>query len=542
MRVILLLLLLCVNVVAKEPLDCSWDDDPPCVLIPITNSNVIGDNATPTYKIDKQTIQKHNLIDLPSVLNFVQGMDVSQSGPTGQQASMFLRGTNSNHTLVLMNGMPINDFSTPTAQFDFGQDFMSNVQMIEVYKGSAGAHYGADAIGGAVNFVTHVDYEKRISIDSENMSGNYYVRTPNDWDISVSGGVHESETQSALAGDPETDKVENQSIGVNISKWYDYNFHFKTSLFARNTWAEIDGHSLGTYEDKWSDNDFFAIQTGFDYLTRYGTSSLTLHTHEYDRDYDDANYDSQSYMIRAEHSKKNYGFGFDYKHDDSYGKSTWSEHKGRHHNLGLFGNFSYDMFSYHHRIDEDHSTYKIGFFKPVNDLFSLRGSHSTGYKNKTQWSDTEYSDTNEIGFDYNTLTTTVFQSNIGNLDTSGLELGYNVKNVKLFASHLTSKKNGVDQLRRPELNLGLLHTFENKDGVNFTTNYKYKGKHWDIHNSNWSTIAMPETHLLDLTVSKNFWGFDLGFTVNNLLDEQYQSPHGFSQDGRNLKLQLSSSF
>ena len=53
---------------------------------------------------------------------------------------------------------------------------------------------------------------------------------------------------------------------------------------------------------------------------------------------------------------------------------------------------------------------------------------------------------------------------------------------------------------------------------------------------------MPETHLLDLTVSKNFWGFDLGFTVNNLLDEQYQSPHGFSQDGRNLKLQLSSSF
>ena len=126
------------------------------------------------------------------------------------------------------------------------------------------------------------------------MSGNYYVRTPNDWDISVSGGVHESETQSALAGDPETDKVENQSIGVNISKWYDYNFHFKTSLFARNTWAEIDGHSLGTYEDKWSDNDFFAIQTGFDYLTRYGTSSLTLHTHEYDRDYDDANYDSSN--------------------------------------------------------------------------------------------------------------------------------------------------------------------------------------------------------------------------------------------------------
>ena len=139
----------CGKISAEEVSDCNWSDNPPClhINVPLGNSNLVGDQISPTYKISKQEIQKYNLIDLPKVLNFVQGSDVTQSGPTGQQSSVFLRGSNSNHTLVLLNGIPINDFSTPTGAHDFGQDFMFNVQQIDVYKGSAGAHYGADAIG-----------------------------------------------------------------------------------------------------------------------------------------------------------------------------------------------------------------------------------------------------------------------------------------------------------------------------------------------------------------------------------------------------------
>ena len=66
----------------------------------------------------------------------VSGLDIFQSGPKGQQTSIFTRGSESNHTLVLLNGISINDFSTPTGAFDFGQDFMFNVTQIEVYKGS----------------------------------------------------------------------------------------------------------------------------------------------------------------------------------------------------------------------------------------------------------------------------------------------------------------------------------------------------------------------------------------------------------------------
>jgi len=163
MLVTALAVFFCGKISATETIECSWKDDPPCLTIPVGNSNKLNDQISPTYKISKTEMQKHNLIDLPSVLNFVQGTDVAQSGPIGQQASIFVRGTNSNHTLVLLNGIPINDASTPTGAHDFGQDFMFNVYQIEVYKGSAGAHYGADAIGGAVNLVTTVDYQKRIS-------------------------------------------------------------------------------------------------------------------------------------------------------------------------------------------------------------------------------------------------------------------------------------------------------------------------------------------------------------------------------------------
>ena len=103
-------------------------------------------------------------------------------------------------------------------------------------------------------------------------------------------------------------------------------------------------------------------------------------------------------------------------------------------------------------------------------------------------------------------------------------------------------KKNVKQLRRPNYSLGFMHNYDFVNDVSLTTNYKYKGKHLDIHNSNWSTISMPETHLLDLSLTKTFYGINFGVTMSNVLDEKYQSPHGFSQDGRSFNFALSSNF
>ena len=75
------------------------------------------------------------------------------TGPKGQQASMFMRGTGSNHTLVMINGIPINDQSTTQGLHDFGVDFIQTIQQVEVYPGSSATHFGTNAVGGAINII-----------------------------------------------------------------------------------------------------------------------------------------------------------------------------------------------------------------------------------------------------------------------------------------------------------------------------------------------------------------------------------------------------
>ena len=541
-RLILVLALVFSNANAKVN-DCQWGNQTPCVVISkgINNSNAIGDKVSPTIIIKKSDIEKYNLIDLNRVLNYIQGIDVTQSGPTGQQGSVFLRGTNSNHTLVLLNGIPINDHSTPTGAHDVGQDFMSTVQQIDVYKGSSGAHWGADAVGGAINFRTTVDYDKRLSVsgngNDKTINGNYF-KSINGYDLSITAGEHQSKNVSALSGAEEKDGTDNKSIAVNVSKWYDL-VHWRTTWFARNTFSDIDGHSLAIQDGKWADNTFYAFQTGLDYKN----SSLTLHTHSYDRDYDDAHYDSLNYTLRATQQYENFGFGFDYKHNESYSETQWSTANRDLYNLGYFFNLSHNIFSYHHRFDEEHETYKLGFFKELDSGFSISGSTSTSYKEATTWTATEYGDSQELTLTKNNFATTIFKNDIGALNSDGIEFSYKQENSKFFISHLNSKTNDSVNLRRPNWSLGFMNTQDLTNNFTLTTNYKYKGKHLDVHNVTFkSGISMPETHLLDLNLGYNYHGIEFGVSLLNLLDERYEAPHGFSQEGRKFTMGFKRSF
>ena len=234
---------------------CNWKDNIPCVTI-YPNSNKLDFRIQPTNTITQKEIKTFNLITLNKVLNFVNGTNAVQSGPIGQTSSLFLRGTNSNHTLVLLNGIPINDFSSPTGQFDFGQDFMYNVSMIQIYKGASASKFGADAIGGAINIITFVNYQNNIATTDKSVSGNYY-KNINNWNISIQGGGYKDKDKSALSGGTDKDSVNNKSVAININRWFD-NINFRTTLFSRNTFANIDGHSLDI-QDGFSNNNLSLI-------------------------------------------------------------------------------------------------------------------------------------------------------------------------------------------------------------------------------------------------------------------------------------------
>ncbi|MDD4915007.1 MAG: TonB-dependent receptor [Methylococcales bacterium] len=116
-----------------------------------TPEKEIGSAMTVITAADIAARQLNNVAD---VLRTVPGVDVLRSGGPGQVTSVFMRGANSNHTLVLIDGVEMNDPSSPNAAFDFANLQTDNIERIEVLRGAASAVYGSDAIGGVINVIT----------------------------------------------------------------------------------------------------------------------------------------------------------------------------------------------------------------------------------------------------------------------------------------------------------------------------------------------------------------------------------------------------
>ena len=104
--------------------------------------------------VDRATMEQRDYNTLVDALSAVPGLRVVQSGGPGNVASVFIRGTNSDHVLVLLDGMPINDAAQSGAAFNFGVDTLGDIERIEVVRGPMAAVYGASAIGGVINLIT----------------------------------------------------------------------------------------------------------------------------------------------------------------------------------------------------------------------------------------------------------------------------------------------------------------------------------------------------------------------------------------------------
>ncbi|WP_439634831.1 TonB-dependent receptor domain-containing protein [Glycocaulis sp.] len=103
--------------------------------------------------LDRDTIEVEGLTDLAGALSRYPGFSVVQSGGIGATTSLFARGTNAKHTLVLFDGIRVNDASTPSGQFDAGQDSLGDLDRVEIARGPLSSLYGSDAIGGVINLV-----------------------------------------------------------------------------------------------------------------------------------------------------------------------------------------------------------------------------------------------------------------------------------------------------------------------------------------------------------------------------------------------------
>jgi vitamin B12 transporter len=104
--------------------------------------------------ITRQEIEDFGYQTLAEALQTVPGMRVVQTGGIGQQASGFLRGSNSRHVLVLYDGVPVNDPAEPNGAFNFGNELLGDIERIEVVRGPGSSLYGSGAIGGVINLIS----------------------------------------------------------------------------------------------------------------------------------------------------------------------------------------------------------------------------------------------------------------------------------------------------------------------------------------------------------------------------------------------------
>lgn len=103
--------------------------------------------------ITAQVMQIKGLQTLPQILNTLSGISSTSSGAIGQPTSVYLRGLNPAHTLVLVDGVRVNDISGLSgAQMELID--MSNVERVEVVRGAQSGIWGADASAGVINIIT----------------------------------------------------------------------------------------------------------------------------------------------------------------------------------------------------------------------------------------------------------------------------------------------------------------------------------------------------------------------------------------------------
>ena len=111
-------------------------------------------DATPASVsiITRQDIERLQAQSLPDVLRGVAGLTLSNSGGAGKATSVFLRGTNSDHVLVLVDGIKVGSATLGTASF---QDIpVAQIDRIEIVRGPRASLYGSEAIGGVIQIFT----------------------------------------------------------------------------------------------------------------------------------------------------------------------------------------------------------------------------------------------------------------------------------------------------------------------------------------------------------------------------------------------------
>jgi len=171
----------------------------------------LNEVAASTIVITEQQIKQSGAVTVSQLLEKYAGFDVVQTGGLGQQTSVFVRGTESDHVLVLIDGVKVNPAVNGIASWNIINT--ANIKSIEVVKGPRSTLYGSDAIGGVVSITTKKGDKSAQSVSLE--SGRYATER-----LSASSSFGSKK----LYGSVSIDSIETDGIPARTTSTEDHPF------------------------------------------------------------------------------------------------------------------------------------------------------------------------------------------------------------------------------------------------------------------------------------------------------------------------------
>lgn len=205
--------------------------------------------ATASTVFSRADIEQLQVKTLPDLLKTATGLDIVENGAYGKQTSVFIRGTNSEHILVLIDGIKAGSVTNGAASFQFIP--IEQIERVEIIRGPQSSLYGSEAIGGVIQIFTRkgsqtdqpsISLEAGAgSFDTFKTSGNVSGQWHNSW---YSLGVSHLESEGINIRsdrDPDRDGYFNTGLNARIGHHFDNNAELEAFFMRTQGETEIDG-------------------------------------------------------------------------------------------------------------------------------------------------------------------------------------------------------------------------------------------------------------------------------------------------------------
>ncbi|CAN5862288.1 TonB-dependent receptor [soil metagenome] len=178
--------------------------------------------------VTREEIERRQLVTVQEALRNVPGVSLVRTGGPGGSTSVFLRGAGSGHALVLIDGIEMNDPSSPTGGYDLATLGTEAVERIEILRGPQSTIHGSSALGGVVNVITRSG-EGPPRIEARGEVGGYgtaagalaFVGSRGGWSWAATIARRQSDGFSAAPedlGNDEADGSETTALGLRVER------------------------------------------------------------------------------------------------------------------------------------------------------------------------------------------------------------------------------------------------------------------------------------------------------------------------------------